>query len=102
MEVLKCDVIIEDVGDSRPYTYKFIRTTIHEEETLYIYEFKYNNSGIELLLALNSSETMWLVDKEANMFNKFIKELDKGFKKYIMMIMQLYEKGGIIHEKEDS
>lgn len=92
MEVLKCD--ITDGDGSTPYKYKFIETVEACDDSLYIYEFTYNNSGISLTLALSSSEVLWLIDKKVDKFDKFIEELNDAFEKYLLMIIELYKKGG--------
>lgn len=94
MEVLNCDV--GEIDTSSPYKYTFIKTATHEGESLYIYKFKYNNSGIEILLALTADEVLWLVDKELDSFNKFIETLDKAFEQYILMLIGLYRERGQI------
>ena len=93
LEVLKVD--LGDADTSSMYKYTFSKTTVVNGETLYIYKFKYNNSGLELLLALTADEALWLVDKETHKFDKFIASLDKAFEKYILMLVGLYKEGGL-------
>ena len=96
MEVISCN-IVERKESTKKYDYEFIKTISYNDDTLYIYKFTYNNSGIELTLAMNDSEVLWLVDKYIGMTDKFLSSLNTAFKDYIETIITLYNDG-----KEDN
>lgn len=95
MEVLKCDIGETDETETKPYKYTFEKVVENDGKTLYIYDFKYNSSGLEMLLALTADEVLWLVDKETHKLDKFLNTLDEAFKHYVQMLVELYREGGI-------
>ena len=79
-----------DVGTKIKYKYK--RVKYNEKDETYLYEFKYLNSGLKLVLILNSSEVFQLMSGD-KYFDKFEKALERAFAIYIRNIQSFFKKG---------
>ena len=88
--------VIPEPGKNLPencinYSYKKIKY-IESSEDSYIYEFKYLNSGLKLILILDTSEVFWLMTGGKYLV-KFEKALDRAFYIYMKNIENWYQKG---------